>query len=301
MRAALPGWIASPHLLLVLMVLIFSVNIIIGRAVVGQMPPYALGFVRWSAASVLILPFAWTHVRHDAQRIKASWRRLALCGVSMPLIGAGLTYVALTKTVAVNAGIIQTALPVFTVVLAWIFLGARVGARQALGMAIATAGVLAIVLRGDPATLINLELNSGDLILLIATTGLAIYAVALKGVSGGIHRLSLLIVIFAIGALAHAPFAAAELIRGEAIALTATTVAALLFVATLPSVVAIMLWNYGIERLGPARAGTYMYLNGVFTAALAFVLLGEALHPYHGLGTVLIVAGIWYSERHPRR
>jgi drug/metabolite transporter (DMT)-like permease len=59
-----------------------------------------------------------------------------------------------------------------------------------------------------------------------------------------------------------------------------------------------MWWNYGIEQLGPARAGSYMYLNGVFTVILAFVLLGEVLRPYHGLGTVLIVFGVWYSERH---
>lgn len=300
MRAALPGWITSPHLLLLLMVLIFSVNIIIGRAVVGEVPPFTLGLVRWSAASVLVLPFAWTALRHDAQRIRASWKRLAICGVSMPLVGAGLTYVGLTRTVAVNAGIIQTALPVFTVVMAWAVLGAKVSLKQALGMVAATIGVLAIVLRGDPATLIALEFNSGDLIMLAVNFGLAVYAVAFIGLPRGFNRLSLLIVVFVVGAAAHAPFAIAEWARGDVIVFTTMAVLALVFVAILPSVVAIMLWNYGIQRLGPGRAGVYMYLNGVFTAVLAFVLLGEALHLYHGLGGILIIFGVWYSERHAR-
>jgi drug/metabolite transporter (DMT)-like permease len=292
---------ASPHLLMLVAVTIFGANYVVGRGVVGEVPPYTLGFVRWAGAALILAPFVMRFVRTDRPQLVRSWKLLVLCGTLMPLLGAGIAYVALKETIAVNAGIIQTSLPVLTVVIAWAVLGERITAIQAGGAALAIAGVLAIVARGDPTALLSLRFNWGDLILVGNNLALASYAVAMKRMPRDIHPMSILIAICAVGGIMHLPFAAAEVAAGEYVRPTLGALFALLFVATLPSVVAIKVWNDGIARLGPGRAGMYMYLVPVVTAVLGFLVLGESIAPYHLVGGAMIVAGVAISARTPAR
>lgn len=290
----------SPHAAMVLATFIFGANYVVGRAVVGDVPPYAMGFVRWMAATLILLPFTWSRVAADMAYLRANWKLLALAGCLMPFMGAGLTYVALTKTIAVNGGIVQTSLPIFIVLLSWIFLRDRLVARQALGAVVAIAGVFAIVLRGDPAALLNLRFNTGDLILVFCNLSLAGYAIAVKRLPGGLNPMTLLTAICVFGAVYHVPFLVVELAEGEVVRATAVSAMGLLFVAIFPSVVAIMCWNHAIAELGANRAGFYMYLVPVFSAVLAYTFLSETIEPYHLFGGALIVVGVTLSTQQRR-
>jgi drug/metabolite transporter (DMT)-like permease len=77
-------------------------------------------------------------------------------------------------------------------------------------------------------------------------------------------------------------------------------VAALLYVAIGPSIIAYRMWGLGVQRGGPALAGLFGNLQPVFAALLSAPLLGEWPHLYHGAALALILAGIWVStERSP--
>jgi drug/metabolite transporter (DMT)-like permease len=283
---------SSPHPYMLLAMVIFAANYAVGRAVVGEVPPYTLGFVRWAGAALILAPFTWRHIARDRGEVRRSLKLLLLCGFLMPFLGAGIAYVALIDTIAVNAGIIQTSLPVLTVLIAWLVLGERIGRLQAVGAAIAIVGVVTIVARGDPQALLALRFQWGDLVLVVSNLALASYAVAIKRMPRGLHPMTVLTVVCVVGGLVHLPFAAAEWASGETIRPTRGAALALLFVATLPSVVAIMFWNNGIARLGPSRAGMYMYLVPVVTAVLGAAFLGEAIAAYHLVGGALIIIGV---------
>lgn len=287
----------NPHALMILATFIFGANYVVGRAVVGEVPPFMMGFTRWTGATLILLPFTWRCVGADWGKVLARWRLLVLAGWLMPFMGAGVTYVALTKTIAVNAGIVQISLPIFTVLLAWAFLRERLGSIQALGAAVAIAGVLAIVMRGNPDALIDLSVNDGDLILIVCNLSLAGYAVTIRRLPPGLHPMTLLTVVFAVGAAVHVPFLMVELAGGETVRATVGAALGLLFVAVFPSVIAIMCWNHGIATLGANRAGFYMYLVPAFSAVLAYAFLGETIAAYHLIGGALIVAGVTLSTR----
>ena len=72
----------------------------------------------------------------------------------------------------------------------------------------------------------------------------------------------------------------------------ATTAAAIAYVAIFPSLLAYIFYNRGVELIGPARAGLYMFLVPVFGALLAMLFLGERLHLYHALGFAFIIGGV---------
>ena len=105
--------------------------------------------------------------------------------------------------------------------------------------------------------------------------------------------------ICAVGAVYHAPFVVYELVSGEHIVPSIKSLVSLAFLAVFPSVVAILIWNSAISRIGPSRSTLYMYLIPVFTAVLAIPLLGESIDVYHIAGAALIVAGVTLASRRP--
>jgi drug/metabolite transporter (DMT)-like permease len=52
------------------------------------------------------------------------------------------------------------------------------------------------------------------------------------------------------------------------------------------------LFNWSVQALGAAKAGVLLYLQPVFIALLAYLLLGERLYLYHLGGAALILAGV---------
>ncbi len=289
----------TAHLVTLLAVLIFSVNYVVGRGVYQDAPPFMLGFTRWAGAAVLLAPFAMRQVRAEWPLLVENWRTIAACALLMPFIGAGLAYTALTMTVAINAAVVQTALPVFMVLLARIFLDDRLTAAQVIGSCGAILGVLGIISRGDPAILAQLSFNAGDLLLLFCNLGLAGYAILIIRLPP-IRPLAFLFAICVLGAAYHVPFLAAELAMGKTLRPTLAGLGGLAFVAVFPSIIAILSWNYSISRLGPSISGLYFYLVPIITAGLAYLFLGETVAWYHYAGGAVIIASVWLAGRGAR-
>ncbi len=292
-------WLTSPHSAAILAVAIFALNYIIGRGVRDDVPPFTLGFVRWAGGAVILMPFALRGLRGDWAALAKKWPVVAACGFLMPFVGAGLAYVALTTTLAVNASVVQTSLPVLIILLAAVALRERITITVALGSVLAILGVLGIIIRGDLAVLAELRFNPGDLILLVCNLGLAGYAVLVKFVPR-VRPASLILMLCLLGAAYHAPFIAWELSQGRFATPNLAGVGALAFMAFFPSVCAIFLWNYSIQGLGPSRSGVYMYLTPVFGAAMAYAFLGEILAWYHVVGTILIISGVMLTSWRPK-
>ena len=105
------------HVMMLVAMLIFALNYIIGRWAVGDTPPYTMGLVRWGGGALILMPLAWRHLRDDLPFIGRYWKRLCIAGFMMPFMVGGVSYVAMTHTSAINAGVIVTSTPVMTVLL----------------------------------------------------------------------------------------------------------------------------------------------------------------------------------------
>lgn len=290
-QSRLRRWITSPHLAAILAVLIFAINYVIARGLRDELPPYTIGFVRWAGGALILAPFALQAVREDWTRLVGAWRIVVPCGFLMPFVGAGVAYVALTMTVAVNAGAVQISLPVMIILIAAVTIGERITPARGVGAAIAIVGVVVIVTRGDPAVLAGLRFNSGDLLLLLCNLGLASYAVLMK-FAPRVRPVSILFALCALGGLFHVPFVIGEFLDGARVGTGWAVLGALAFFAVFPSIFAIFLWNYSIIGLGPSGSGIYMYLVPIFVAALSYSFLGETIAAYHIVGTAIIVCGV---------
>src|SRR6476661_3507785 len=176
-EATAPGsWLANqPYLLLSITALCWAGNAIVGRLAAGHIPPVTLSFLRWSLAFLIILPFAWKHLKRDWGAIRA---RLGIM-IVLSITGIGafntLQYWALEYTQALNTLLLQSAGPLFVAVWSLILLGVRLTLAQAGGIISSLIGVLVILLRGDLGSLGHIEFNEGDVIFTVALVIFGLY------------------------------------------------------------------------------------------------------------------------------
>ena len=90
---------------------------------------------------------------------------------------------------------------------------------------------------------------------------------------------------------------AIEHMSGYTLQLDGETLAALAYVSIFPSVVATVVWNKGVDLIGPGRAGAMLHLIALYSAIMASLLLGERLMPFHFAGFALIISGVWLAAR----
>jgi drug/metabolite transporter (DMT)-like permease len=286
---------ASPYLLLVLTTLFWAGNFVVGRALHGSIPPIALAFWRWTGALLIVLPLAYPRLRTQWLLLRRSWKKLFLCG----LLGVGcfntFIYIALQTTSATNALLINSTIPVLIIFLSWIFCGTLLTRRQALGVLVSLAGVITIVCRADLNMLLSLRVNSGDLWVLVAVVCWSVYTLLLRKRPAGLHPLSFLTAIIVAGLLGLAPFYAWELSQGFRMTLTPLTFAGLCYVSLFASVLAFIMWNHSVDRIGANRAGLFLHLMPVFGTILSIIFLGEAFHLFHAAGIGLIFSGIYLT------
>jgi len=287
-------------LLLGLVMVLWAGNSIVARAVRFDVPPFTLAFLRWSGATLAVAPFAFRPLTRDWPAIRQGWRPLLFLG----LLGIGafnaLLYSGLQYTTATNALLLQAAIPAAMVLFDRLFFGVRSSGWQIVGVSASMLGVAAIVFEGDPAAALRFRFEFGDALILVSVAVWALYTVCLR-VRPAISPTSFIAVTFSIGVLAMAPPAAMEWQQGKEIAWSWPVVAAILYVALLPSLFSYFIYNHATGIVGPANAGQAITLMPLFGAVIAAVLLGERLHPFHFAGMVFILAGIALSLFSARR
>jgi len=292
------AWHASPYLLLTLTSLFWSLNWVIGRALVGHVSPFALTFIRWTVAVAVMMPFAGPLIREHWGAVRRNWKTIAWLGFWGTGLHNAFAYVGLQYTTATNGVILNSAIPVLIIVLGWAVYRETITRLQSLGVAISLAGILVIVSRGDPVALAELRMNRGDLIVLAGMVFWAAYTVFLRMKPADLPGLALLACCGCVGVTLLAPLAAFEwAFQGGRVELTAATLGAMLYLGIFPSFVGYVFWNRGVAEVGPNVAGSFVHVMPAFGALLAWLFLGERIHRYHFAGIALILAGIALTTR----
>jgi drug/metabolite transporter (DMT)-like permease len=288
----------SPYLLLSVTALLWSLNWVIGKAVVGTISPLALTFIRWVIAVAAMMPFAWPLIRRHWPVIRRHWKDIALLGFWGTGLHNAFAYVGLHYTTATNGVILNSSIPVMIIVTGWLVYRDTITRVQALGVAISMLGVLAVLTGGDLAVLATLTLNRGDLIVLAGMVFWAMYTVLLRLKPAELPGLALLACCGLVGVVLLAPLAAAEILfLGGEVRFTPASVAAMVYVGIFPSFVGYVFWNRAVAEVGSNVAGIFIHLMPAFGSLLAWLFLGERIRAFHLAGIALILAGVWLTAR----
>lgn len=132
---------------------LFCTNMLMARYTADFIPPVALAVWRWLGVFLLLLPFCAGDLwRHRRSLLRDTPKFLTLGVLGMGICGA----------------VVYAVSPVLIIVMARLMFGDRMSGRQMLGTILALAGMLLVVIKGDPATLFSLRFVPGDLMILAA-------------------------------------------------------------------------------------------------------------------------------------
>ncbi len=282
----------SAFLLLALANLFWSGNWIAGRALRDAFDPVSLNFWRWVVAAVALAPFALPALRGKWPLIRRHAGILALLAFTGVALFQSLVYLGLQSTLAVNAVLLNSSLPLFMLLCSWAIERERASPRQIAGMLISLAGILVILSRGDPGALLQLELHGGDAWILLAMPVWGIYSVLLKRRPSGLGGLEFLFVISLAGVFMLAPAAALSALQAPPRMPSLNEALAVLYMGLAASVLAFICWNRGVAVIGANAAGFTVHLLPAFGTLLAIVILGEAFAGFHAIGIATILAGV---------
>jgi drug/metabolite transporter (DMT)-like permease len=207
-----------------------------------------------------------------------------------------MAYVGLHHTQAINGLLMLSGGPLIVAFLSLVMFGDRLTPAQAVGILISLVGVIIIIARGQLETLTSLLLNPGDLWFLAGIWVYAVYTVLLRK-RPAMHTISFLGFLIIAGAVMHVPLFVIEFAQGGRMQATPAALAVIAYIVVIPSVVAYLFFNRGVELIGANRAGQFFHLIPVFGSALAIIFLGEQPKWYHGAGYALIICGIWVAQR----
>lgn len=287
---------SNAYLMLTLTPLFWAGNFVMGKWVAGDVPPFALGGMRWIVASVLLLPFAWPHLKRDWPIVRKHIPIILFLGLTGPTLFNTISYVGLNYTDALNGLIMQSAAPILIVIVSFVCFGDRFTALQGVGILTSMIGVLTVITKGDPSTLLNFTFNFGDLLILAGFGSWAIYTVFLRK-RPAMHWLTFAFLLAASAVLLNTPGWVVEHMNGTPLQLSWKAVVGALYAGIFPSIISYNLFNRGVEMIGANRAGVFLHLVPLFGSVMAIGLLGETLHLFHLVGFTLIIAGVALAAR----
>ena len=291
------GWpLDQPYLLLSLTSLFWAANTILGRFIAGHVPPVTLAFIRWSGATLVLLPFAARHLVRDWPTIRNHAGVLTLIAFVGFSVYNTMAYYGLQYTTAINGLLLQSVGPLFVAMWTFALFGERLTLRQAGGICVSLTGVLVIICHGSLEVLRTIEFNRGDVCFVVALVTYGFYAAYLRK-RPVMHPLSFLAVGMGLGAVLLVPAVVLEIASGRTVVFDAESLASFAFVCIFPSLLGYLFLNRGIELIGANRAAPFIHLVPVFGSIMAIVLLDERFELYHAIGYALVFTGITIATR----
>lgn len=283
----------SGYLLASLSSLIWAGNYIIARGLYQEVPPITLSFFRWSSATLIFLPFAWKYFKKDLPLLLRQGKYIfivALLGISLYNT---LIYEAGRTVSAIEMALITTTTsPIFSLILAAIFLKERMRFIQLCGLLLCLLGILQLLTKGHWENLIQFNFAQGSYWLVLAALSFAVYNILVRKKPQGLSPYGFLWCLFALGSLLLFPPFLLEQAHTPPIEWHASLIGAILYLGAGNSVIAYICWNAAIHQLGAGRTALFGNLVPVFSSLEAVWLLHEKFTLIHLSGSVLVIGGL---------
>ena len=275
----------------------WTVNYLVARRAPGVIEPHALASVRWLVAGFLFSLGYWGQIWAGRQQILRDWKHYLILGALGMWICGAWVYVGGRTTMAVNIPLIYSISPLLVVIASAHWLKERVSAVQATGVLMAFAGVLHVILKGQWNNLAAVQFVPGDGWILAAALAWAVYSVLLKRWHSPLDASARLAVIALAGVVVMLPFTIYEAATNPLPMLTWPGFGLSLAAALFPGYGAYLAFSVMQRELGAARVSVVMYLGPIYTAVIAWLVLGEALQMHHFIGLALVLPGIYLVNR----
>jgi drug/metabolite transporter (DMT)-like permease len=281
-----------PLTLLAVQVL-FGLFPVAAKKVFEDIDPFPVLGLRMAGAAFFLLVVHLFLVR-NAIPIRTEWRRVLLLSMLGVVLNMGLFIVGLSYTTAVNAVLVITTIPVFTYALAVAMGKETLGPHRAVGIAVALAGVLYLI-----GTSYQLSPRGalGDFLVMLNCLCYSAFLVLARPMTQRYDPLSLTTWMFVVGAIVFLPLAFVFGLRGQFAAASMESLGWMLYIILGATVLTYVLNTRVLRHVPASTVAIFTYVQPIFTAVAAYLILGAALEWKVLPAAVLVFAGVWLVAR----
>jgi drug/metabolite transporter (DMT)-like permease len=287
----------APHLALVAVQVLFATWPIVGKIALRTVPSVGLVGFRVAGAAISLVVLA--QISGNLQTIKQTdWPLLIISSLLGLVLNQLLFTKGLSLTTAINATLLSTTIPVFTL-LVGVMLGTdRATLRRLLGIALAAVGVLYLI--GPGRAQFSSATRTGDLLIVANSFCYGAYIAISKDLMRRYNALNVVTWIFIVGCVVTVPAGAISLAHIPLASISWRVWLAILYIIILPTAGAYYLSGWALARVPPSTVAVYIYLQPLIAFAVAPIILGESLSAHTVFASVLIFAGVLVVTRRRR-
>ena len=286
-----------PYLLLLIQPVFMASNIIVARGGVEYVPPVSLAFWRWFTVFIILVPFFFDEITRKKNELKKESPKLFFLGLMGCGICGAFPFIAGMSTTMANMGIIYTSSPIFIIVLSVLFFGDKIYLSRIIGLILCLSGVLIIICKGDVIYLINFKFTSGDLWMIGAAIGWAVYSIFLINWKSSFSLMARFTLIAFFGTISLFPFYLIEESYFFNTAFNNNFLFWVLFAAISPGIIAFTLYTKVQKYVGASLAGFTLYIFSIYSAIYGIVLFDEPLLTFHYYGAGLVFIGVYLARK----
>ncbi len=209
---------------------------------------------------------------------------------------------ALKTAQASTSAWIVTTTPVYIALLGWILLKEKLGWLRIGGIALASAGVLLILSKGQLSALVSGHFGTqGDYLILASAPIWAIYTVlSRRSLSSHPAALKMLYVMF-FGWLSTSVLFFSGPGLSEIGQLTFSGWLGIVFLGIICSGFANAAWYDALQVVPASQVGVFLYLEPLVAMVVAGVVLGEPILIASVIGGSMILTGVWLVQNNGKK
>ncbi len=272
-------------------------NLIVARGGVEHVPPISLAFWRWTFVFLILLPFTVSSLKKNFYVVKKEYKKLFFLGAMGCGICGAFPFLAGKTTTVTNMGIIYTSSPIFIILISSIFFNEKINFLKIIGLISCLSGVFAIIIKGDLDLLINLNFTIGDLWMLAAAIGWALYSIYLFYWKSDLTIYDRFTLVSFFGVVSLLPFYIGEEIFFERTIFNSKFYIWTLFASISPGIIAFILYTKTQIKLGASLTGFTLYVFTIYAAIYGLIFFNEKLEIYHFVGTILVFLGVYLAKK----
>ena len=272
-------------------------NLIVARGGVEFVPPISLAFWRWTFVFLFLLPFTYVSLKKNYKVIIIEYKKLFFLGAMGCGVCGAFPFLAGETTTITNMGIIYTSSPIFIIMISVFFFNEKINLIKIIGLISCLIGVSAIIIKGDINLLLSLNFTIGDLWMLAAAIGWALYSIYLFYWKSQLPIFQRFTLIAFFGAISLLPFYIIEEAIVQRTVFNSQFFSWVLFAAISPGIIAFTLYTKAQKSLGASLTGFTLYIFTIYAAIYGFIFFDEKLEYFHYLGTVLVFFGVYLAKK----
>ncbi|MFF2094238.1 DMT family transporter [Paenibacillus sp. NPDC058174] len=298
----------SAYLAAIAYAVIIGFSFLFVKVTVATAHPLDVLAHRFSIGLIAVaIPFllGWVRIRI---KLRDLWR-IAPLALFSPVLFFFFQSYGMINASSSEGGIILATVPIFTLLLASIFLKERTSLIQKLSLFLSVAGVVFIFMMKDGSGLDAANLK-GLLLLLLSAVSFAGYSVLTRPLAQKYAPMEITLVTTGIGFIA---FLSVSLIRHAAEGTLQpffqpfaqpSYVLALFYLGVVSSVGTTLLSSFALSRLEASKVSVFSNLSTLISIMAGALILNERITIYHVIGAIMIIAGVLGTNkkqqlRHP--